>query len=140
MDAVSSVYTANAKSNNVSKIRDASVVTVPATGDTSPSTITGLTNDTEYLMSLIAVNEAGENAASNSVSVTPVFTPTALDAPTIDSITAGNGEAIMTFTPGTDNSSPITGYTAVCSGSLGYFSGTSSISPITVSGLTNGVS
>ena len=32
------------------------------------------------------------------------------DAPTIDSIEPGNGQAVITFTPGADNGSPITGY------------------------------
>ena len=112
LDAAGNIYTPNGGSNNVSKITPASTVTYPATGDTSPITITGLTNDTEYLISLIAVNEAGESAASNSVSVTPVFTPTAPDAPTIDSIAAGDGQVVITFTSGADNGSPITGYTA----------------------------
>jgi titin len=138
VDADGNVYTSSTSSNTLSKITDTSTASFAATGDTSPITITGLTNDTEYLMSLIAVNDGGESVASNSVSVTPEAPP-APDAPTIDSITAGDGQVVITFTSGADNGSPITGYTAVCSGSLGFFSGTSSTSPITVSGLTNGV-
>ena len=139
MDAAGNVYTTNNGSNNVSKITDASVVTYPATGDTSPITITGLTNDTEYLMSLIAVNAAGESVASNSVSVTPATT--APDAPTIDSIALGDGQVVIAVTPGADNGLPITGYTAVCLNTISDSSlVSSSTSPITVSGLTNGVS
>ena len=141
IDAAGNVYTANSGSNNVSKI-GAGLATYPADGDTSPITITGLTNDTEYLISLIAVNEAGESVASNAVAVTPgdAVAPTAPDAPTIDSIAAGDGQVVITFTSGADNGSPITGYTAVCGGSTGYHLGTSPTSPITVTGLTNGVS
>ena len=43
--------------------------------------------------------------ASTSVNCSP--TP---DAPTIDSIVSGNGQATITFTPGANNGSPITGY------------------------------
>jgi hypothetical protein len=50
VDAAGNVYTEG--ENNVSKITDTSTATFAATGDTSPITITGLTNDTEYLMSL----------------------------------------------------------------------------------------
>ena len=62
------------------------------------------------------------------------------DAPTIDSIGSVNGEAIITFTPGADNGSPITSYTATCTDGSADYTGTSPTSPITVSGLTNGVS
>ena len=141
VDAAGNVYTANRGSETCRRLRRTQSHTLP-TGDTSPITITGLTNDTEYLISLIAVNDAGESVASNAVAVTPgdAVAPTAPDAPTIDSIAAGDGQVVITFTSGADNGSPITGYTAVCSGSSGFFSGTSSTSPITVSGLTNGVS
>ena len=137
-DAAGSVYTANPYSSNVSKITGTSTATFAATGDTSPITITGLTNDTEHLISLIAVNAVGESAASNSVSVTPVSTPTAPDAPTIDSIAAGDGQVVIAVTPGAENGLPITGYTAICAGGTGYHLGTSPTSPITVSGLTSG--
>jgi hypothetical protein len=83
----------------------------------------------------------GFNNGSTIIVTEPVNCPPpdAPDAPTIDSIAAGDGQAVITVTPGADNGSPITGYTAVCSSSLGFFSGTSSTSPITVSGLANGV-
>jgi hypothetical protein len=139
VDTDGNVYTSSTSSNTLSKITDTSTATFAATGDTSPITITGLTNDIEYLMSLIAVNAAGESAASNSVSVIPEAA-TAPDAPTIASVVAGDGQAIVTFTPGADNGSPITGYTALCGSGLSDFVTTNGpTSPITVSGLTNGV-
>ena len=61
------------------------------------------------------------------------------DAPTIDSIAAGDGQAVITFTPGDDNGSPITGYIGACFGDSVFFA-SSATSPITVSGLTNGES
>lgn len=61
------------------------------------------------------------------------------DAPTIGTATAGNGQATVTFTaPADDGGSVITGYTVTSS--PGGFTGTGSSSPITVTGLTNGVS
>ena len=100
----------------------------------SPITITGLTNGTDYFISLIAVNALGESVASNRVSVIVVAAP---DGPTIDSIAAGDGQAVITFTPGADNGSPITFYTAYCIGAT-RAGGASTTSPITVSGLTSG--
>jgi hypothetical protein len=100
----------------------------------------GLTNDTEYLMSLIAVNDVGESVASNIVSVTPEA-PTEPDAPTIDSIAVGDGQVVIAVTPGADNGLPITGYTALCFNTVSDSSiVSSSASPITVTGLNNGVS
>ena len=88
LDAAGSVYTANSYSSNVSKIMDTSTVTFAVIGDTSPITITGLTNGTEYLISLIAVNAVGESVVSNSVSVPPA--PLAPDAPHITNIKPSN--------------------------------------------------
>jgi hypothetical protein len=140
VDADGNVYTSSTSSNTLSKITDTSTATFAATGNSSPITITGLTNDIEYLMSLIAVNEAGERAVSNSVSVIPEA-PTAPDAPTIDSIAAGDGQVVITFTPGAANGLPITGYTALCFNTVSDSSiVSSSASPITVTGLNNGVS
>jgi hypothetical protein len=133
IDGAGNAYTANTFSNNVSKLVP---VSYPATGDTSPITITGLTNGTEYLISLIAVNAAGESVASNSVSVTPVAPPS---APQITSIEPGNAQISISVSVADDGGSPITGYNAYCFGDTLSF-GTSPTSPITVAGLNNGVS
>jgi sugar lactone lactonase YvrE len=133
LDAAGNVYTSNQGSNNVSKVAPADA-SYPATDDDSPITITGLTNGTEYLISLIAVNALGESVASNSVLAAPGLAP---DAPTIDSIVPGDGEATIVFTPGADNGSPITSYTANCVGTGGRYA-TGTTSPITVTSLYNG--
>jgi hypothetical protein len=80
----------------------------------------------------------GFNTGSTTVVTAPIgcLPP---DAPTIDSIVAGDGQAVITVTPGADNGSPITGYTAYCFGDT-FNLDASPASPITVSGLTNGVS
>jgi hypothetical protein len=68
--------------------------------------------------------------------------PTAPSAPTGVSATAGVGSAQVSFVPGSDNGSPITNYTVTAADSTvparGGQTASSSGSPITVSGLTNG--
>ena len=72
----------------------------------SPITIPGLTNGTEYSITLRALNGNGEGAVSVIESVTAGLPA----APTIDFVVEGNAQATVTFTPGEDNGSPITGY------------------------------
>jgi chitodextrinase len=61
------------------------------------------------------------------------------DAPTIGSASAGDTQATVTFTaPGDDGGSTITGYTVTSS--PGSLTATGASSPLTVTGLTNGVS
>lgn len=57
------------------------------------------------------------------------------DAPSLDSAIPGNGEIELNFTANGDGGSVITGFTASC----GAFDQSGSTSPITVSGLANGV-
>ena len=52
----------------------------------------------------------GFNNGSTTITTTPVDCSTAPDAPTIDYIVSADGQATVTFTPGSDNGSPITGY------------------------------
>lgn len=60
------------------------------------------------------------------------------DAPTIGTATAGNGSAVVTFTaPSSNGGNAITGYVVTSSPSAVTASGASS--PITVTGLTNGI-
>ena len=60
--------------------------------------------------------------------------------PVITNIEPGNAQVSVSVSVADDGGSPITGYTAICAGSTGYHLGTSPTSPITVSGLNNGVS
>jgi hypothetical protein len=105
------------------------------TGSASPITVTGLTNGTAYTFTVTATNAIGTSVASSaSNSVTPSTIP---DAPTIGTATAGNAQAIISFTaPGSNGGSAITGYTVTSS--PGGITVTGSASPITVTGLTNG--
>lgn len=124
----------------------------------SPCTITGLTNNTDYSFVMTATNSAGTSGPSNrSDVVTPGTVP---DAPTITKVTPGDGQASIAFTLGsgvaaqaaTSNSTralsrlggslstsattDITQFTATSS--PGGLSGTCTSSPCVVTGLSNG--
>jgi hypothetical protein len=111
---------------------------ITATSTSSPITVTGLTNGIAYTFTVTATNVVGTglpSAASNSV--TPATLSTVPGTPTGVSATAGNGQAIVTFTaPGSNGGSAIIGYTVTSS--PGNHVVTGGGSPITVTGLTNG--
>ncbi len=95
---------------------------IPGLGGTAgPSatslTITGLTNAVDYRFVVVAVNAAGESAASDPTgTVTPVAVP---DAPTGVTVTpvdvktpgASSGRVVVSWIAPDDNGSSITGYT-----------------------------
>ncbi len=106
-----------------------------STGTTA--TVTGLTNDLSYDFRVSAINAFGTSTASATATKTP-GAPTAPDAPTIGTATAGNTEAYVAFSAPADNGgSAITSYTATSS--PGNFTASGASSPLTVTGLTNGV-
>jgi len=104
-------------------------------GTTSSPASIGVTNGVAYTVKLRAVNVAGSGAASvASGSFTPRTVP---GAPSITSVTAGNGSASISFTAGADGGAAISKYQyQLGSGSWVDAVGTSS--PITISGLSNG--
>ncbi|TCZ75730.1 fibronectin type III domain-containing protein, partial [Paenibacillus albiflavus] len=104
----------------------------------SPVTVTGLTNGTAYTFTVIAKNSAGDSTASvASGSVTPVA-PIVPSAPTNVTATAGNRQATISFdAPASDGGSAITLYT-VTSSPGGITATSTTASPVTVTGLTNG--
>jgi hypothetical protein len=80
----------------------------------------------------LVVSFSGRAIANNTgVVVTVPAAPTAVAA------VAGNGQATVTYTPGTDGGSTITGY--VATSTPGGFTGSGTSGPIAVLGLTNGV-
>ncbi|WP_441816974.1 autotransporter domain-containing protein [Lysobacter sp. TAF61] len=88
----------------------------------------------------IDVNQAGNGAVNAAATVTHTFTVNAVipAAPTIGTATAGDTQATVTFTaPSFTGGNSITGYTVTAS--PGGATGIGSSSPITVAGLTNGV-
>ena len=108
------------------------------TGTISPITVTNLTNGSTYACSVIATNARGNSAASATANATPGSPPS---APTIGAATAGNGQASIAFTAPTDNGgSAIATYAVVCTPTTGVAAqGNGLSSPITVTGMTNGV-
>ena len=128
-------------SNGGSAITGYSVTSNPGsftgTGTASPITVTGLTNGTAYTFTIKATNAIGNSVASSaSNSVTPTAPSTVPGAPTGVTASAGNAQAVVTFTvPVSDGGSVITGYT-VTSNPDGK-TGTGTATPITVTGLTN---
>ena len=116
---------------------DGTTFTALSPADTSsPVTIPGLTNGTNYTIYLKAVNAIGVSAASSSVSVTPSTTPS---APTSLTATAGNGQATISFTAGSNGGSVITNYEYSTDGTtFTALSPADTSSPVTIPGLTNG--
>ena len=110
---------------------------IAVSGTTSPFVVTGLTNGTSYTFKVVATNVAGNStASSNSNSVTPIGAPV---SPTNVIASAGITNASISFTaPVSNGGSAIIDYTVTSN--PGGFAATGSNSPITVTGLTNGIS
>jgi hypothetical protein len=115
-----------------------SPATTTVTGSSSPITFTGLTNGVSYTFTVVATNSVGDSVASApSNSVTSATTP---GAPTGLVVNAGNAEASISFIAGSDGGSAITNYEYSTDGSSWTaLSPADASSPVTVTGLTNGV-
>jgi alpha-tubulin suppressor-like RCC1 family protein len=100
--------------------------------------VTGLSNETLYSVKVIAVNGVGDSAASSASSVTPSIS--APDAPTITSITTGNGTASIDFTSNSDNGLSITNYKYSTDGGSNWTirDPISTATPLLLSNLVNG--
>ena len=96
--------------------------------------ITGLTNGTSYTFTAQAINSIGTGSAS---ATSPASVPAGLPTPpTSLSATIGDGQATIAFSGAGTNGSSITTYTVIAK--PGGATSSSSASPITVLGLTNG--
>jgi len=118
------VYTATASPGGAS-----------ATGGSSPLVVTGLTNGTAYTFSVTATNAVGSGPISAaSTAVTPATVPS---APTGVVAIAGDGVALVSFSPPSNTGGiGIAGY--VVTASPGGILRAGGASPVTVTGLTNG--
>ena len=115
---------------------------ITATGTSSLIMVTGLTNGTAYTFTLTATNAIGTGPASgpsNSVTPTAPAPPSTVPGkPTIGTAAAGNAQATVSFTaPASNGGRVITSYTVTSS--PGGKTATGLASPITVTGLTNGI-
>ena len=98
------------------------------------ATVTGLANGTSYDFEVAAVNANGQGTMSGTVTSTPKTVP---GAPTGVSASPGNTQAIVSFTaPVSNGGATITSYTVTSS--PGSITASGSVSPIVITGLTNG--
>jgi uncharacterized protein (TIGR02145 family) len=101
------------------------------------SNLTQLTSNTLYHIKAYATNSVGTAYGDELTFTTTAVISAVPDAPIIGTVTGGNAQASVAFTaPASDGGSSITGYTATSS--PGGFTGTGTVSPVTVTGLTNG--
>ena len=102
------------------------------------ATFSGLPEGYQFNCTALATNLAGDSALSATVTFT-TQAPTVPSPPSMSQLDSGDGEIYIYVTSGSDGGSPVTGYTATCTDGTNTFTGTSTSSPITVSGLTNEV-
>ena len=103
---------------------------------TSPVLVSGMLNGQTYICSARATNIKGTGAVSDAVAVT--LNQTMPSAPTIARVEYGDRE-VRLFVDDSSQPTTVDSYTAHCSDGTNSFTGTSTSSPITVSGLTNDV-
>jgi hypothetical protein len=104
------------------------------------TTMTGLTNASTYTFTVTARNDAGPGPPS--VPSPPIIVGTPAPATNVratpGSTTTATGPLALSFTPGADNGSAITSFTATCTSPTGGTTrvATSTSSPMTVGGAT----
>ena len=103
----------------------------------SPITVSGLTGGREYSCTVAPITNLGAVPLSNAVSATPVLVIPS--TPQTTNIDYGDEEISLTVSVSNNGGSTISSYTATCTDGKDDYTGTSSTSRITVSGLTNGV-
>ncbi|HEY5170774.1 MAG TPA: Ig-like domain repeat protein [Acidimicrobiia bacterium] len=109
------------------------------TGSASPLTVSGLTTGKTYTCTVKATNPRGAGSASVASLAVVVGSPAAPTAVSV--VKVASGQLKVTFVPGSSNGNPIASYTSTCTSSNGGTTGamTGSASPLTVSGLTAGM-
>lgn len=114
-----------------------STITLPITPLTNVANTKVLLN-VSNLAGLITDSSGNQTITNNSVTFRASET-TAPSAPTSLTATAGNGEATLNFTAGSDGGSAITNYKYSTDGTtFTAFSPAQTTSPVTITGLTNG--
>lgn len=117
------------------KTRDTGTILSPLTITTESDTSSALTNGTSYNIELRAVNGLTTALVSTPVAATPAVAP---GAPSITSVTAGDGSLAVDFdAPNPDGDPPTQGYEYTTNGT-DWHAASQTTSPITISGLTNG--
>ena len=94
--------------------------------------VSGLTNGTQYTLSVTASNGIGEGPASTPVTATPVAPATVPGAPTIVSAVPGDGVVDVSWTaPASDGGDPISAYTVTATDGVDSFSCGWTLGPLT---------
>ena len=104
--------------------------------ESSPVSVGEMINGLTYECSVRATNLKGTGAASDTVAV--ALPQTMPSAPTVIRTDNGDGEVFI-FVSDSGQTTTLDSYTATCTDGTNTLTGTSTSSPITVSGLTNGV-
>ena len=106
-------------------------------GVESPIRLTGAIPGKTYACTVAPVTKLGTTPVSDPYTVSvPLELPS---VPTISSTDYEDGKIILTVSVSDNGGTDITGYEATCTDGTNTFTGTSTSSPITVSGLTNDV-
>jgi len=102
----------------------------------SPLSLTTLNNAELYSVRILSVNDGGalDGAWSTSVQGTPFTVPS---APTISTVTSGNGSLSLAYTVGS-NGSPITATEYSIDGGTNWIRSGATTSPFVITGLVNG--
>lgn len=113
---------------------------IDAETTTLPLVITGLQNNVNYNVRIIATNEAGDSIPSLPFAKPVMFTYLPTLAPLLTSAIGGNQSAQLIFTPPAPRGAPIIGYKYSLNGGTTLLDASGLTSPITITGLTNDVS
>ena len=109
------------------------------TGSSSPISVLALSRGNTYTCTVHATNAVGDSSESpaSNPTVVPATVP---DTPAQPTATFGNGQISLAFVAPNSGGSAITGFSANCTSSDGGTPGShsSGVSPIIVTGLTNG--
>jgi len=110
---------------------------VTSRGDESPIVFTGIGRGRDYTCTVVPETKLKNDPVSKPFTVSvPYEVPT---TPSIISTDYEDGKIILTVSVSDTGGTDITGYEANCTTGTNTFTGTSTTSPITVSGLTNDV-
>jgi large repetitive protein len=136
--AVITGYTVTSSSGQTCIVGTVTGVTgsTPAYAGSLNCTVTGLTNGNSYTFTVTATNVNGTSPPSAaSAAVVPSTVPS---APTgVSGTSNANAQSVVSWTAPSTGGAPISGYTVTSSGGQTC---SSSASPCTVTGLTNGIS
>ncbi len=106
-------------------------------GSSSPIEVSGATRGRDYTCTVAPVSKLGTTPVSDPCTVSvPLELPS---VPTITSTDYEDGKIVLTVSVSDNGGTDISGYEATCTDGTNAFTGTSTSSPITVSGLTNDV-